>query len=201
MGNEGVAVLPVFTAGDVDAHRFPGNVLVFEAAQLTDAQAGGIQDGKHGFLFQVRDGGDEGPHFLSGRDIGKISIELPGGELVRVPWLVEDIQGEKAQLCNGGVDGPVRKGAGPLEMGNVVPQLLPGDLFRPLAKEGVKIFKIGADVGAVGAHRVVGQPAKGDHLPISVKICLHKKPPKGVLLQKRTKETPCGRRPDAEKRK
>ena len=39
--------------GDVDAHIGAGDILITEGADLADAQAGGIHESDHGFLFEV----------------------------------------------------------------------------------------------------------------------------------------------------
>lgn len=82
----------------MDAHVFTLNVFIAETADFTDAQAGGIHEGDHGLLLEVRDGGDEMPCILLRGDKRKIGIEPAHRQLCRVPGQMKDIDGEEAQL-------------------------------------------------------------------------------------------------------
>ena len=83
---------------DEDAHLFPADILIAEAAHFPYAQAGGIHEGDHGFLFDAGHGGDELPDLLLGRDIGKVFIKPAHGKLGIVPGLMQDVDGKEAQL-------------------------------------------------------------------------------------------------------
>ena len=83
---------------DEDAHLFPADILIAEAAYLPYAQAGGIHEGGHGFLLDAGHGGDELPDLFLGRDIGKVFIKPAHGELGIVPGLMQDVDGKEAQL-------------------------------------------------------------------------------------------------------
>ena len=88
MGKESEAVGTVFPMGDVDAHIRPGNVRITERADFTDTQAGRIHEGDHGLRLEVRDGGDEIPGFLLGRDKREVLIKTAERELCMIPRLM-----------------------------------------------------------------------------------------------------------------
>ncbi len=83
---------------DEDAHLLAADILIAEAADLADAQAGRIHEGNHGFVFDVRHGGDELPDLFLGRDIGKVFIKPTHRKLGIVPWLMQDVDGEETKL-------------------------------------------------------------------------------------------------------
>lgn len=64
VGKNGVTVIPVFAVCDMEAHIFTLHIFIAQPAQFPDAQAGGIHDGGHGFLLQVRHGGNKLPCLL-----------------------------------------------------------------------------------------------------------------------------------------
>lgn len=51
MRKDGVTVIPAFGAGDVKPHIPAVNIFIAEAADLADAEAGGVHEGDHGSLF------------------------------------------------------------------------------------------------------------------------------------------------------
>ena len=154
--------------GDVDAHIRAGDILITEGADLTDAQAGGIHKGDHGFRFEVWYGGDEMPGLLLGGDKGQKFIKPAHRELCRIPGLMQDIHGKEAELGDGTVYGAVGKGAGFLEPADVVAEFVPGDIFRGFVEEGIQVSEIRADVGAVIFKGMASKAAEGDHLPIRI---------------------------------
>ena len=115
LGKNGITTLTVLGVCDMDAHLFAVNIFTAQAAEFTDTKPGGIQNGQHGFCFQIGHGGDEMQRFLLRGNVRKICIKLAGRELRLIPGLMEDIEGKEAQLCNCGVDGAVRKIPGFLE--------------------------------------------------------------------------------------
>lgn len=102
------AVRAVLAMGDMDTHMGAADIVIAQMADFPNAQAGGIQKGCHGFLFEIGHGIDEGADLLPGRDIGEILIELAHGELGVIPWFMEDIKGKETQLGDGAIDGTVR---------------------------------------------------------------------------------------------
>ena len=81
-GQRGIAVLPGFGMGNMDAHVFSVNILIAQAAHFPDAQAGGIHECAHSPGVDAGHGGNELESFLLGWDIREIGIKLPHGKLV-----------------------------------------------------------------------------------------------------------------------
>lgn len=158
---------------DEDAHPGTADILVAQAAELAYAKACGIQESHHGLLLQVRNGGDESPGFLLGRDIRKEFIKPACRELCVVPGFVEDVKGEEAQLGDGAVDGTVRQGALFLEPADEIPHLLPGDILRKFVEDMLQVVKIGTDVSRVAFEGMAGKAPQGNHFPVSFKISVH----------------------------
>lgn len=77
--------------GDMDSHAGTFNILILQMADFTDTQAGRIHECDHCLLLQIRNGGDESPDFLLGRDKRKIFIKSAHGKLGIVPGLMQDI--------------------------------------------------------------------------------------------------------------
>ena len=95
---DGIPVFPAFGMRDVDPHIGTVDILITEMADFADAQAGRIHDGYHGFLLDVRDGGNEVESILQGRHERKKGIKFAEGELGVVPRFMEDVHGEEAEL-------------------------------------------------------------------------------------------------------
>ena len=62
-GKDGVTGGTVFAMGDVYPHIPTLDIAVAQMADLADPQAGGIHEGDHGFLLQIRDSRDKSRHF------------------------------------------------------------------------------------------------------------------------------------------
>ena len=158
---------------DEDAYPAAGDVLIAQGANLAYAQARGIHEGHHGFLLEARHGGDEVPCLLLGGDIGEVFVEPAHRQLCVVPWLMEDIEGEEAQLGDGAIDRAVREGTLPLEPADEGAHLLPGHVLWELVEDVLQVVQIGTDVGRVAFEGMAGKAAQGDHLPIRFKIFVH----------------------------
>ena len=154
--------------GDVDAHIGAGDILITEGADLADAQAGGIHEGDHGFLFEVWHSGDESPSLLLGGDKGKELVKPAHGELGRIPGFMQDVHGKEAELGDGTINGAVGKAAGFLEPADVVAEFVPGYVFRRFVKERIQVDEIRMDIGAIAFQSMSGKAAEGDHLPESI---------------------------------
>lgn len=90
---------------------------------------------------------------------------------------MQHIHVEEPQLRNGTVDGAVGKPPGFLKPSNIIPKLLPGNLFRLFVENVVQVIEIGPDVSTVIFERMAGKTAQGDHFPERVQIIVHKKSP------------------------
>ena len=167
-GKDSEAVGPVLPMGDVDAHVRAGDIVIAEGADLADAETGGVHEGKKRLMLEVRAGMDKKGNLLLGRDEGEEFIKPAHRELGRVPGLMQDVHGKKAELRNDTVDGAVGKGAGSLEQADIIAQLVPGDIFWGFEEEGIQVSEVRTDVGAVTHKSMVGKTAEGDHLPESI---------------------------------
>ena len=167
-GKDGKAVGPVLPMGDVDAHVRAGDIVIAEGTDLADAETGGVHEGKKRLMLEVRAGMDKKGNLLLGRDKGEEFIKPAHRELGRVPGLMQDVDGKKAELRNGAVDGAVGKGAGTLKPADVITEFVPGNILRGFMEDGIEVIEIRADVGAVTHKSMVGKTAEGDHLPESI---------------------------------
>ena len=115
-------------------------------ADFPNAQAGREHQAEKSFKFRACNCGKEGLHFLPGGDERQIGVKLPEWELVRVPFLMEDMSGKKTKLRNTGIDGTVRKLPFVLEPADKIPQFRPGNIFRGFAKDIRKISQASRDI-------------------------------------------------------
>ena len=148
-GQRGIAVLPGFGMGDMDAHVFSVNILIAQAAHFPDTQAGGIHECAHGPGLDAGHGGNELESFLLGRDIREIGVKLPQGKLCGIPWFVKNIDGKKAELRNTVINGSVRKILFFLQPADKTTQFRPGNIFRHLVQDIGKIVQIRADISRI----------------------------------------------------
>lgn len=122
---DGKAVLASFGLSDVDTHMCAVNILITEAADFTDTQAGGIHKSGHGLLLEVGHGRDKTPDFILGRDKGEMGIKPAERELGRVPGFMKDIDGKETQLRDTVIKGTVRKMALLLDKTDKRAQIVP----------------------------------------------------------------------------
>lgn len=158
-GQRGIAVLPGFGMGDMDAHVFSVNILIAQAAHFTDTQAGGIHECAHGPGLDAGHGGNELESFLLGRYIREIGVKLPQGKLCGIPWFVKDIDGKKAELRNTVINGSVRKILFFLQPADKTTQFRPGNIFRHLVQDIGKIVQISADISRIRYDGMVSKTA------------------------------------------
>ena len=158
---------------DMYSHAGAVDVFVAEMADFPNAQAGGIHEGSHCFLFDVRDGADKFKDLLLGGDKGKVCIKPAFRYLGVIPWLVEDIDGEEAELRDSAVDGAVSKIPLLLDPPDVIAEFLPGDIFRLFMEDVLQVIQIRTDIGRVADKGMVRKTAQGDHLPVKIKIFVH----------------------------
>ncbi len=78
---------------------------------------------------------------------------------------MKDVNGKEAQLGNDRINSAVRKAPGIFEPEDIIPQFLPGDRFGELMKDRIEIVQISADISGIRNDGVIGETAKGDHLP------------------------------------
>jgi len=167
-GKDGITVMAVFAMGDVEAEIFTLYILIAQGADFANTQAGRIHDDSHCLLLQIRHGREEVPGLLFGRDIRQVLVEFTHGKLRIIPRLVKDIEGKKAKLGNGAVNGTVRKISGFLEPPDVAAQFIPGNIFWCFMKDKSQVIQISPDISAVIFEGMVCKAAQGDHLPESI---------------------------------
>lgn len=80
---------------------------------------------------------------------------------------MQNIYGKETELGNAMVYGTVREGAVFLEPADILPEFLPGDIFRLPAQNRLQIIQIRTDVSGIRFFRMVSKTAKGDHLPVN----------------------------------
>lgn len=131
-----------------------------------NAQTGGEHQAEQGFKFGICNSRKEDLHFLPGGNKGQIGVEFSEWELVRIPWLAQDIKGKKAQLGNTVVDGTVRKMSFLLDPADKIPEFSPGNVFRGYAQNIRKISQVNRDISRISSECMVCKAAEGDHLPV-----------------------------------
>ena len=92
----------------MNPHVFALDILITEMADFTDPEAGGIHESDHGFYLEIRQCRNKNPHIILRRDKRQVSVKFPHGYLCRIPWTMQDIEGEETDLSNGGIDRSVR---------------------------------------------------------------------------------------------
>ena len=164
----GIPVRPGFGMADMDPHGGTADILIAQGADFADTKPGGIHEGEDRFMLEVGKGLDKIPGIFLGRDIRKVSIKPANRELGRVPGFMQNIEGKEPELGDTVVDGAVREGTFLLKPANIIPEFLPGDLFRLLVEDCLEVIQIRADVSRIRFYRVAGKAAEGDHLPENV---------------------------------
>ena len=81
-------------------------------------------------------------------------------ELIIIPWFMQNINGKKTELGNGTVYGPVRKITFFLNPFDIIAELQPGNIFRSLVKNVLKIVKISANLGGITHKSMVSKTTK-----------------------------------------
>lgn len=119
-----IAVGTVFAATDIDTVLFGMDVAAMKTAEFTDPEPRGIKDCNRCFMLGVCDRSNDGIHFLTGRDSGKVLVKAEIRHLVTVPVPVKDIKKEIAQLGNMDIDGAVIQFADVFKISDVGTNLL-----------------------------------------------------------------------------
>lgn len=141
------------------------DIRAFKVAHLTNTEPGREHQAEEGFPFQIIDRSKKGLHFLPRRDKRNIRVKSAEGKLVAVPRFMKDIESEKAQLGDAGIDSTVRESAGLLDPCNKLPEILPGSIFGQDPGDIFQILKICRDISGIRSNGVVSKTTQGEHLP------------------------------------
>ena len=80
---------------DMNPHVATFNILIFQMTDFANSETGRVHEGNHGFLLQVRNGGDEGFYFLLGRYVRQVIIKFTKRKLCRIPRFVKYVNGKE----------------------------------------------------------------------------------------------------------
>ena len=164
----GVPVRPSLRMADMDPHGGPADILIAQGTDFADPKPGGIHEREDRFMLEVGKGLDKIPGIFLGRDIRKVSIKPAHRELGRIPGFMQNIEGKETELGDTVVDRAVREGTFLLKPADIIPEILPGDIFRLLVKDCLEVIQIRADVSRIRFYGVGGKATEGDHLPENV---------------------------------